>query len=111
MTAPAQLPKLNRAEKAGIITGITVTASAALGFGYTAPLIAQNLERMTQSGALLGWLISIAAITTILVTPIVPKLLSRFPARLVLIIALLIWCSVACRMARRRKSSRHCRRI
>jgi MFS family permease len=39
---------------------------------------------------LLGWLISLAAVATIIATPFVPKLLSRFSGRTVLIVCLII---------------------
>ncbi|PHR94227.1 MAG: hypothetical protein COA69_01115 [Robiginitomaculum sp.] len=88
-TTNSSEPTLSRAQKNGIITAITCTGSAALGFGYSAPLISQNLERMTSSGALLGWLISIGAVTTILLTPFVPKLLNRFNAKWIMVLALI----------------------
>ncbi|PHR56988.1 MAG: hypothetical protein COA43_12785 [Robiginitomaculum sp.] len=87
-----QVPEatMSRSQKLGIITAILAMGSASLGFGYSAPVIAQNLERMTSSGALLGWLISVGAVMSILITPITPKLLSKFNAKWIMVIALII---------------------
>lgn len=89
MNETEQIP-LTRSQKQGIFTAIAVTGSAALGFGYSAPLISQNLERMTASGAILGWIIAVGAITTILLTPFVPKVLSKFNAKWVLAFSLIL---------------------
>ncbi len=81
---------LTTAEKQGIITAIACTAAIALAWGLSSPLISQHLERMTGSGVLLGWLISLAAVATILATPFVPKLMSNYNPRSVIIICLLL---------------------
>jgi len=82
--------KMNLPQKQGIITAISCTGFIALAWGLSSPIISQNLERMTDSGVLLGWLISLAAVATILSTPFVPKLMSRFNARSVMIVCLVI---------------------
>ncbi len=82
--------KMTRPQKQGIITAIICTGLIALAWGLSSPLISQHLERMTASGLVLGWLISLAAVATILATPFVPKLMSLFAPRSVLIACLLL---------------------
>jgi len=81
---------MSMAQKQGIFAAIACTGLIALSWGLSAPLLAQHLERMTESGAKLGLLISLAAAATMLSTPFVPKLLSKYDARGVLIICMLI---------------------
>ena len=81
---------MSKAQKQGIITAIACTGLIALAWGISAPLISQHLERMTGSGILLGWLIALAAIATVGSTPFVPKLMSWFSPRTVLIACLVI---------------------
>lgn len=90
MTISTPVPKLSKSQTQGIVTAIVCTGFIALAWGLSSPLISQNLERMTGSGVLLGWLISLAAIATVLATPFVPKLMSLFAPRSVLIACLLI---------------------
>ncbi len=82
--------KMGLPQKQGIITAISCTGLIALAWGLSSPIISQNMERMEGSGALLGWLISLAAVATILSTPFVPKLMSRFNPRAVMIVCLVI---------------------
>ena len=78
-TPPAVSPvAMTRSQKQGVITAIICTAMIALAWGLSSPLISQHLERMTASGLTLGWLISLAAVATVLATPFVPKLMSWF---------------------------------
>ncbi len=81
---------LTTAQKHGITTAIACTGFIALSWGLSSPLISQHLERMTGSGALLGWLISLAAIATTVATPFVPKLMSLYKPKSVIITTLLI---------------------
>ncbi len=81
---------MSKAQKQGIITAISCTGLIALAWGLSSPIISQNMERMEGSGALLGWLISLAAVATILSTPFVPKLMNRFNPRTVMITCLVI---------------------
>ena len=91
MSADSIIPtQMTKAQKKGIITAIACTGLIALAWGISAPLISQHLERMTGSGALLGWLIALAAIATVLATPFVPKLMSWFSPRAVLIACIVI---------------------
>ena len=87
MTSSSQM---NRAQKQGIITAIACTGFIALAWGLSSPLISQHLERMTGSGLLLGWLISLAAVATIVATPFVPKLMSVYKPKFVMVATLLI---------------------
>jgi MFS family permease len=85
-----KITPMTAAQKTGILAAIMCTGSIALAWGLSSPLISQNLERMTGSGVLLGWLISLAAVATIIATPFVPKLLSRFSGRSVLVACIII---------------------
>lgn len=89
-TAVIPTASMTRSQKQGIITAILCTAMIALAWGLSSPLISQHLERMTASGVTLGWLISLAAVATVLATPFVPKLMNWFAPRTVLITCLLI---------------------
>ncbi|MCF6221943.1 MAG: MFS transporter [Robiginitomaculum sp.] len=90
IATPITTPGMTKAQKQGIITAIACTGFIALAWGLSSPLISQHLERMTASGMTLGWLISLAAVATILSTPFVPKLMSWFAPRTVIIACLLI---------------------
>lgn len=91
MTKPAlTIRTLDRPQRLGIALAITVTGGAVLGFGYSAPIIAQHLERMTGSGGMLGWLIAFAAIVQLIITPYVPKLLLKFDAKHMLVLSLVL---------------------
>ena len=90
MSAAIETAPMSSAQKQGIFAAIACTGLIALSWGLAAPLIAQNLERMTGSGVKLGLLISLAAAATMLSTPFVPKLLSKYNARLVIIVCMLI---------------------
>ena len=81
---------MTKAQKQGVVSAISCTAMIALAWGLSSPLVSQHLERMTASGLTLGWLISLAAVATILATPFVPKLMSWFAPRTVMIACLLI---------------------
>jgi MFS family permease len=91
MTDTVMTPSaMTKAQKQGIASAIICTGLIALAWGLSSPLISQHLERMTASGLTLGWLISLAAIATVLATPFVPKLMSWFAPRSVLIASVLI---------------------
>ncbi|HHI88918.1 MAG TPA: MFS transporter, partial [Hellea balneolensis] len=82
--------KMTRPEKQGVLTAILCTGLIAMAWGLQAPLIAQWLERMTGSGALLGTLIALAAVATITLPPFVPKLMSWYDPKKVLLASLLL---------------------
>jgi len=91
MTPTAMTPIImTKSQKQGIASAIICTGMIALAWGLSSPLISQHLERMTASGLALGWLISLAAIATVLSTPFVPKLMSWFAPRSVMITCVLI---------------------
>ena len=90
MSTAIETAPMSSAQKQGIFAAIACTGLIALSWGLAAPLIAQNLERMTGSGVKLGLLISLAAAATMLSTPFVPKLLSKYNARAVIIVCMLI---------------------
>lgn len=56
-------------------------ALSGCGFGLLMPLVALNLEMMTGSATVVGWNTTAAAVSTLVATPFIPTLLSRFPAR------------------------------
>ncbi len=84
------MSRLNKTQKQGIISAIVCTGLIAIAWGLAAPLIAQNLERMTGSGQLLGILIALAAVATILFPPTVPKLLQFYSPKTVMVTAISI---------------------
>ncbi|PWE16476.1 MFS transporter [Marinicauda salina] len=69
---------------------ILCAALAGCGFGLLMPLIALNLEVMTGSGAVVGANAAMAALSTVVATPIIPALLARLPARRVVIASALL---------------------
>lgn len=81
---------LSKSQKQGIMTAIICTGLIAIAWGLSAPLIAQHLERMTGSGQLLGTLIALAAFATMILPPIVPKLMHYFAPKKVLLACLLL---------------------
>jgi MFS family permease len=64
-----------------LIAAILCAALAGAGFGLLMPLVSLNLEAMTGSGAVVGGNATAAAISTIVMTPLIPFLLSRLPSR------------------------------
>ncbi len=64
-----------------LVTAILCAALSGCGFGLLMPLISLNLESMTGSGAVVGANATAAAISTMVMTPIIPFLLSRFAPR------------------------------
>ena len=64
-----------------LIAAILCAALAGAGFGLLMPLVSLNLEAMTGSGAVVGGNATAAAISTIIMTPLIPFLFSRLPPR------------------------------
>ncbi|HHL42994.1 MAG TPA: MFS transporter, partial [Hellea balneolensis] len=89
MSALAPSP-MSDERKLGIVSAISATFAISLAWGLSSPLISQHLERMTSSGVLLGWLISLAAVATIVATPFVPKLLARYSVRNVMGVCIIL---------------------
>lgn len=70
-----------KARTRSLIAAILCAALAGAGFGLLMPLVSLNLEAMTGSGAVVGANATAAALSTIVMTPLIPFLLSRLPAR------------------------------
>ena len=64
-----------------LTAAILCAALAGAGFGLLMPLVSLNLEAMTGSGAVVGGNATAAAISTIVMTPLIPFLFSRLPPR------------------------------
>ncbi|MCR9128499.1 MAG: MFS transporter [Alphaproteobacteria bacterium] len=71
----------DHARTRSLIAAILCAALAGAGFGLLMPLVSLNLESMTGSGAVVGANATAAAISTIVMTPLIPFLLSRLPSR------------------------------
>jgi len=71
----------DHARTRSLIAAILCAALAGAGFGLLMPLVSLNLEAMTGSGAVVGANATAAAISTIVMTPLIPFLLSRLPSR------------------------------
>jgi MFS family permease len=71
----------DHARTRSLIAAILCAALAGAGFGLLMPLVSLNLEAMTGSGAVVGANATAAAISTILMTPLIPFLFSRLPPR------------------------------
>ncbi|MCW5723865.1 MAG: MFS transporter [Maricaulaceae bacterium] len=63
---------------AAAILSVTLAGCA---FGLLMPLTSLNLERMTESGVVVGLNAAMAALSTLVAAPVMPKLLGRFPGR------------------------------
>ena len=64
-----------------LIAAILCAALAGCGFGLLMPLVSLNLEAMTGSGAVVGANATAAALSTIVMTPLIPFLFSRIAPR------------------------------
>lgn len=71
----------DQARTRSLAAAILCAALAGCGFGLLMPLVSLNLEAMTGSGAIVGANATAAAISTIVITPLIPFLLSRLPPR------------------------------
>ena len=76
--------------KMSIAAAISCVAIVGVSFGLGLPLLAMNLEVMTGSGFIIGANAFAAAISTVIAAPFAPIILSRLPARQVLIFSLLL---------------------
>lgn len=74
-------------DKAAILTATLATMFCAMSFGYTAPILAINLETMTGSGTIIGILVAVAAITTVGAFA-APGLMRRFGGRKIVALSL-----------------------
>jgi MFS family permease len=73
-----------------IAAAISCVAIVGLSFGLGLPLLAMNIELMTGSGLAIGVNAFAAAISTVIAAPFAPMILSKIPARPVLIFTLLL---------------------
>lgn len=64
-----------------LAAAMLAAALSGCGFGLLMPLVSLNLEAMTGSAVVVGWNTTAAALSTLVATPFIPILLSRFPAR------------------------------
>jgi len=85
MTTEAEMPGW----KASISAAIAMVSVVGMSWGIGLPLLALNLEVMTGSGLVIGANAFAGAISIIVAAPLAPMILSRFPARPLLIGALL----------------------
>lgn len=79
-----------KARTRSLIAAIMGAAMSGCGFGLLMPLISLNLEAMTGSGAVVGMNAAAAAVSTLVATPFIPRLLNIIPARTTMTAALLI---------------------
>ena len=78
------------ARNRSLAAAIVCAALSGCGFTLLMPVIGINLEMMTGSGALVGLNGAAAALSTIIATPFVPRLLSRVPGRPLIAASLLV---------------------
>lgn len=78
------------ARSRSLTAAMLAAALSGCGFGLLMPLVALNLEAMTGSAVVVGWNTTAAAISTLVATPFIPTLLSRFPARGAMVASLLL---------------------
>lgn len=69
------------ARNRSLAAAILCAALSGCGFTLLMPVVGLNLEAMTGSAALVGLNGAAAAISTILATPFIPRLMQRFPGR------------------------------
>lgn len=72
-----------------LIAAIICASLVGCGFTLLMPVMALNLEAMTGSGLIVGLNGAAAALSTIIATPFVPRLLSVMPGRKLIVICLL----------------------
>ncbi|WP_421791921.1 MFS transporter [Hyphobacterium sp.] len=73
-----------------LIAAIICAALVGCGFTLLMPVMALNLEAMTGSGMIVGLNGAAAALSTIIATPFVPRLMSVLPGRQLIVACLLI---------------------
>jgi len=71
-----------------LIAAISCAAVCGTVFGLSMPLISLRLEEMTGSGVVVGLNGAVAAISTLIMAPIVPRMMGLLPARQLLAISL-----------------------
>ncbi|PHR56760.1 MAG: hypothetical protein COA47_12585 [Robiginitomaculum sp.] len=73
-----------------IAAAISCVSIVGMAFGLGLPLLAMNLERMTGSGLVIGINALSGAVSIVVAAPFAPLILSRYPARPILIFSLLL---------------------
>ncbi len=73
-----------------LLAAISCAAVCGIVFGLSMPLISLRLEHMTGSGVLVGLNGAVAAMSTLVMAPMVPRLMAFAPARTLLIGALVL---------------------
>ena len=76
------------ANNRSLIAAICCAAVCGIVFGLSMPLISLRLEEMTGSGLMVGLNGAAAALSTLVIAPIVPRLMSLLPPRHLLVISL-----------------------
>jgi len=85
MTAAAELTDLRRGNTRALIAAICCAGVCGIVFGLSMPLISLRLEYMTGSGVLVGLNGAAAALSTLVMAPLVPRLMTLAPPRYMLI--------------------------
>lgn len=73
-----------------LAAAMLAAALSGCGFGLLMPLVALNLEMMTGSAVVVGTNAAAAALSTMVATPFIPALLSRFRARGAMVVSLVL---------------------
>jgi len=73
-------PALTRTQVWTIFVAAWATTAIAAGFAFLGPVLTLLLERMTGSGSFIGAFATVGAVTTVALTPLAPKLMSRVGA-------------------------------
>jgi len=87
MTNPLTDPRLSN--NRSLLAAICCAAVCGIVFGLSMPLISLRLEGMTSSGTIVGLNGAAAALSTLVMAPIVPRLLSLIPGRVLIVVSLL----------------------
>lgn len=88
MTNPLTDPRL--ANNRSLLAAICCAAVCGIVFGLSMPLVSLRLEMMTSSGLIVGLNGAAAAVSTLVMAPIVPRLLSLVPGRVLIGISLVL---------------------
>lgn len=86
MTNPLVDPRF--ANNRSLIAAICCAAVCGIVFGLSMPLISLRLEGMTASGVIIGLNGAAAAVSTLVMAPIVPRMLSLVPGRVLIAVSL-----------------------
>jgi MFS family permease len=80
---------LSRQTLLGLATGLVIALSAAIGFAINAPLFALTLDDKGLDGAQVGIAMTVAGISAIVCTPLVPWLMGRIGIKMLVGLALI----------------------